>query len=232
MSHENREPAQISYLLIPARGGSKRAPGKNLKKFRDSTVIAETISRAIESTEFSRVIVSTDSDLIAEESKTAGAEVPFVRDGQLADDYTGTLPVVLDAASRLGIKDEDLLTVMYSTSMLKPETIKAFMEQVKRYSSHFHVGVRKFSHPIDRRLAIGSDGMLSIENPRQAETRTQDLPERYFDCGKIYSAKASSWQDRKSMLDGPVFGFEIPLVESFDADTPEELDFLVSLKEL
>lgn len=220
------------YLVIPARGGSKRAPGKNLKKFRDTTVIAETISRAIESTEFSRHIVSTDSDQIAWESKTAGAEVPFIRDGRLADDHTGTLPVVLDAARRLGMKDEDLLTVMYSTSMLKPETIRAFMEQVKKSPREFHIGVRKFSHPIDRRLALGIDGRLSIENPRQAETRTQDLPERYFDCGKIYSARVSSWQNRKSMLDGPVFGFEIPLVESFDADTPEELDFLVSLKEL
>lgn len=116
--------------------------------------------------------------------------------------------------------------------MLKPETIRSFMEQVKKSPSDFHIGVRRFSHPIDRRLALGSDARLSIENPEQAETRTQDLPERYFDCGKIYSARVSSWQNRKSMLDGPVFGFEIPLVESFDAATPEELDFLVSLKEL
>lgn len=223
---------QLSYLVIPARGGSKRVPGKNLKRFRGTTVLAETVGRALVSLEFSRVIVSTDSHEIAKESRFAGADVPFIRDSSLADDYTGTLPVALDAAKRLALKNDDILTVMYSTSMLKPETIRAFMNQVRTLPKEFHLGVKKFTHPIERRMVFREDGSLLIEDPEQAETRTQDLPERYFDCGKIYSATVSSWQNRRSMLDGPVFGFEIPLVESFDADTPEELDFLVNQKDL
>ena len=181
---------------------------------------------------FEKVFVSTDSEAISATARDAGAEVPFLRTSALSDDFTGTLPVVLDAVNRLGLDDSSDLFVLYSTSLLSAKTLLDFADQVALAPNEFHVGVRKFPHPLERAL-VGSLGKsLVMKQPEFSGTRTQDLETFYFDCGKVYASKVSSWKSRASMLDGPIRGFEIPLKESFDADTLEEIDFLTSLQRL
>ena len=139
-----------SYAVIPARGGSKRIPNKNIQEINGMPLISFPITAALGSQEFADVFVSTDSKEIAEISVAHGASVPFIRDSKLSDDLTPTIPVVRDAISRIAsLADEDIICCIYPTSISYSEGTP----QRRPWATQF-CGTREFEHSIPRLGAI------------------------------------------------------------------------------
>ncbi len=187
----------MNVAIIPARGGSKRIPNKNVKPFAGRPIIAYPIEIAKESGVFDKIIVSTDSEKIALTAKEYGAETPFMRPEELSDDSTPTAPVLLHALEWLGMNGmpAKYACCIYSTApFVRTEYIKKGFEVItgKKVSSVF--SVTTFPFPIFRALKIVESGHLNMFWPENEMTRSNDLPEAYHDAGQFY------WLDSKAFL--------------------------------
>ena len=138
----------MNLAVIPARGGSKRIPRKNLRLFCGKPMIVWSIEAALESACFERVVVSTDDEEIAELAREHGAEVPFVRPAELSDDHTGTTPVVAHAARSCGAAGEDLVCCIYATApFLRAEDLVRGREVLEASEAEFAFAVTSFAFP-------------------------------------------------------------------------------------
>lgn len=219
----------FNICIIPARGGSKRIPRKNIRLFNGKPIIAWSIEAALESGCFDRVIVSTDDIEIADISRSFGAEIPFCRDASLADDYTTTHDVVINAISQLVSKGFHIKNVccLYATApFVRPQDISeglVALEELQSEKSYvFPVG--RFRYPIQRALFLDSEsGRCKMCNPELFTSRSQDLEERYHDAGQFYWAMASTWQQSRGLLHNgtPIV---IPSWRVQDIDTIEDWD--------
>ncbi len=183
--------------IIPARGGSKRIPNKNIKLFAGQPIISYSIKAAQETNLFNRIIVSTDSEKIASIIKKFGAEVPFIRPAELADDFTGTDAVVLHALKCLLNSGEkiDYVCCIYATApLVRSKDIHKGFELLQDYNATSTFTVTSFPSPIFRALKINDSGRIEMFCPQYLETRSQDLPEAYHDAGQFY------WADVKKYL--------------------------------
>lgn len=217
----------MKVAIIPARGGSKRIPGKNTRLFAGKPIIAYSIEAAKQSGLFDRIIISTDSDQIAEVAKDYGAEIPFKRPSELSDDHTPTAPVVAHALNWLAENDSaaDYACCIYATA---PFVQAQYLQQgfqvltAKNASSAF--SVTSFAFPIFRALKIAKQGHLQMIWPEHQLTRSNDLPESYHDAGQFY------WLDAKKFLqDQLMYGADaqpviLPRYLVQDIDTPEDWD--------
>jgi pseudaminic acid cytidylyltransferase len=211
--------------VIPARGGSKRIPHKNIKLFCGRPMIAYSIEAAKDAAIFDRIIVSTDSKEIASTAKEFGAEVPFMRPVELADDYTGTDTVTLHALKWLMEHGEkiDYICCIYATApFVKAEHIIKGYNLLCEKNSTSCFSVTTYSFPIFRSLKINDQDRLEMFWPEYREARSQDLTEAYHDAGQFY------WADVKKYLEEnqfylkdavPVF---LPRYLVQDIDTPED----------
>lgn len=177
-----------NVAIITARGGSKRIPRKNIKLFRGKPMIAYSIETALNSGLFEMVMVSTDDNQIAEISKQLGAEVPFIRSKQTADDYTGTADVMIEVLNDLqktGKQFDNACciypTAPFITKQILDESYKLLID--KKFDSVFPVCA--FSYPIQRALEI-NDSKTSMVWEENLNKRSQDLPARYHDAGQFY----------------------------------------------
>jgi len=214
----------MKIAVIPARGGSKRIPRKNIKQFCGKPIIAWAIIAARESGLFDHIIVSTDDSEIADIAKAWGAEIPFMRPSSLADDYTSTVPVIADTIKNcieLGWLVEYACCIYPCTPFIDKDDINLSLELAIKSDSNFVYPVTEYPHPIQRAMRQLPTGEMQFYNPQYELTRTQDLEKSFHDAGQFYWGKVSAWLEHKNMhTDG--LGIPIPNWRVVDIDTLED----------
>lgn len=211
--------------VIPARGGSKRIPNKNIRLFCGRPMMAWSIEAAKNCGLFDRIIVSTDSEEIAKTASECDAEVPFMRPKKLSDDYTGTNAVAKHCLEWLLSQGEhiDYACCIYATApFLQTEYLKKGFELLKESGSAFTFSATSFSFPIQRAIRIKPDGHVEPMFPEHIKKRSQDLEETYHDAGQFYWGHAASF-----LKDIPLFSSNsrpviIPRYLVQDIDTLED----------
>ncbi|UCR86014.1 pseudaminic acid cytidylyltransferase [Pseudomonas chlororaphis] len=183
--------------LIPARGGSKRIPRKNLKPFDGVPMIARSIATALDSGLFDQVLVSTEDPEIAELARACGASVPFMRPMELADDFTGTGPVIVHALNALRERGEtfDYACCIYATApLLQLRYLRQGLAALEAHpEKSFAFSVCSFAFPVQRALTLDEQGALTSLYPEFRNTRSQDLPPAYQDAGQFYWGRSEAW---------------------------------------
>lgn len=208
--------------VIPARGGSKRVPRKNVRVLDGRPLIAWTIDTCLTAGCFDRVVVSTDDDEVADVARTAGAEVPFIRDASLSDDHTPLARVMADAVRQLALTDADTACCVYPTSIgLAPTDLTAGADLLDQPGSPYVVAVVRYSHPIQRALVLEADHELTMVEPTLALERTQDLPPRWHDAGQFVWGRADAWLSAAPVLTA-ARGVEVPAWRVVDLDTEDD----------
>ncbi|RON12533.1 pseudaminic acid cytidylyltransferase [Pseudomonas frederiksbergensis] len=179
--------------IIPARGGSKRIPRKNLKPFDGVPMIVRSIRSALESNLFDQVIVSTDDEEIAEVARANGAQVPFMRPAALADDFTGTAAVIVHTLKQLPAFD--YACCIYATApLLQARYLRQGHELLVQHpDKSFAFSVAGFGFPVQRALTLDEQGALTSLYPEFRETRSQDLAEAFQDAGQFYWGRSEAW---------------------------------------
>jgi len=178
-----------NVAILPARSGSKRIPGKNVRVFAGRPILAWAIQAALDSGCFERVVVSTDSEDIAAVARAHGAEAPFLRPAELSDDRTPTAPVVAHALQELahqGSRHEYCCCVYATAPFLKPEFLRQGLELLRTTGAGSVFSVTTFAFPIFRALRLEQDGRLAMFWPEHEQTRSQDLPTACHDAGQFY----------------------------------------------
>ena len=185
----------MNVAVIPARGGSKRIPKKNIKLFHGKPIIQYSIEAAMQSGLFDSIIVSTDCDEIAEVAEKVGAKVPFKRPASLSDDYVGTQAVVAHAAKwcREALPDTQNICCIYPTApLLLPSFLKESFELLEKEKSDFVFSVTTFPFPPQRGLLMDQNGFVSARESQFIYSRSQDLDECFHDAGQFYFSRAES----------------------------------------
>lgn len=175
--------------IIPARGGSKRIPRKNIRPFVGKPIIGYSIEAALQSQLFDRVIVSTDDAEIASVAKAYGAEVPFFRPAELADDFTGTNAVVKQCLEWLNTQKYpvDYACCIYATApFVQVKYLREGHDRLISSGKLFAFSVTSFPFPIQRAIRIAIDGSVEAICPENISTRSQDLEETFHDAGQFY----------------------------------------------
>jgi pseudaminic acid cytidylyltransferase len=211
--------------VIPARGGSKRIPHKNIKLFCGRPMITYSIEAAKDAAIFDRIIVSTDSKEIASTAKEFGAEVPFMRPVELADDYTGTDAVILHALKwlREDGKKIDYICCIYATApFVKAEYIIKGYNVLRDKNSTSCFSVTTYPFPIFRSLKLNNQDRLEMFWPEYRETRSQDLTEAYHDAGQFYWADVKKYLKEKQFYSKDSVPVILPRYLVQDIDTPED----------
>ena len=190
--------------IIPARGGSKRVPKKNIKKFLGKEIISYPIKTALESNIFKDVLVSTDDLKIADFAKREGASVPFMRSKKNSDDFATTFDVIEEVLNNLSSK-YTFICCLYPTSVFaKSAHLIEGLNMLKKDDALSSVSaVVSYSHPIERRLTIEGK-FLSVVDKRNFKVRSQDLKVHYYDAGQFYFARTSHLMKEKSTLPNAV----------------------------
>lgn len=182
-----------SVAIIPARGGSKRIPRKNLLPFDGVPMIVRSIRTALDSGLFEQVVVSTDDAEIAELALAHGAQVPFLRPAELADDFTGTAAVIVHALQQLPAFD--YACCVYATApLLQARFLREGFELLQQHpQKSFAFSVCSFGFPVQRALTLDGQGALTALYPEFRQTRSQDLPEAFQDAGQFYWGRSEAW---------------------------------------
>jgi len=214
----------MNIAIIPARGGSKRIPRKNIKKFLGKPIIAYSIEVAIKSDLFDKVIVSTDDSEVAQVAQNYGAEVPFIRPSELSDDYTGTNDVVKHALnwySKQGIPVEYACCIYATVPFLRVKYLQEGLEQLQRHNKSFAFSVTSFPSPVQRAMMIKQNGVVMVY-PEHSNTRSQDLEETYHDAGQFYWGRVEAFLNNEKLFSQHSFPVIIPRELVQDIDTIED----------
>ena len=221
-----------SVAIIPARGGSKRIPRKNVRMLDGKPLISFPIIAALESQMFSEVFVSTDDTEIAEIAKSYGAKVPFLRSAELSDDFTPTIPVIRDSIERIeksGYMFDNCCCIYPTSIFVTPkDLLEAHKQFIRSPKSDFVVSVVKYPYPIQRALGMNSDLDISFLHPEYLSARSQDLPNTYHDAAQFYLGKKSAWMESESVFINAI-GYLLDSSKIQDIDDEEDLrkaDFL------
>lgn len=211
--------------VIPARGGSKRIPRKNIREFCGQPMIAWSIRAALTSGCFDRIIVSTDDPEIAATAVRFGAEAPFLRPAQLADDYTGTTAVVQHAVNELQAVGEhcDEVCCLYATApFVVADDLRRGLDLLRAGGGDYAFSVTSFAFPIQRALRIDAAQRISLFQPEHADTRSQDLEEAFHDAGQFYWGTAKAWLDARVIYGPDSTPVYLPRHRVQDIDTLED----------
>ena len=208
----------MRIAVIPARGGSKRIPKKNIRPFHGRPMIAWSIDAARASACFDRIVVSTDDAEIAAVARAESAEV-LDRPAHLADDHTPTRPVIAHAVEALS--PETVCCIYATAPFLAPADLQAGLAALAPDVA-YAFAITSYAFPIQRALRRRADGHIEMFQPRHFATRSQDLEEAWHDAGQFYWASAATW-----LTDTPIFspasiGIEIPRHRVQDIDTEED----------
>ena len=212
----------MSICVIPARGGSKRIPRKNIRHFQGQPMIGWSIETARSSGAFDRIVVSTDDAEVAEIARSLGAEVPFIRPDALANDHAGTVPVIAHAIDALGLASNVPVCCLYATAPFVDMADLVSGLHSLQAGATYAVAVTQFDYPIQRALRRGHNGEISMMNPAQMQVRSQDLETAWHDAGQFYWALASTWKSDIAVFGAGAHGVELPSHRVVDIDTPED----------
>lgn len=210
-----------NLCIIPARGGSKRIPRKNIKPFQGKPIMAYSIDAALKSGIFDEVMVSTDDEEFAEVAQKFGASVPFLRSDATANDYATTVDVLLEVVDtyRKQGKEFDTVCCLYSTApFVTPERLKeAFGKLSDKVDGCFTIV--EYSYPIQRSLKINESGLVEMKYPEHFKSRTQDLEKIYHDAGQFYFVKTSTLIQEKTAWCKRAMPLVLSELEVQDLDT-------------
>lgn len=212
--------------VIPARGGSKRIPRKNVLPFWGKPMIAWSIEAALRSGLFSTVVVSTDDEEIADIAKKHGACVPFQRPEHLANDMAPTVPVVghaIQTLECLGWRFEKVCCIYATAPFITVTDLRAGYDQIcARPDAEFVFPITSYPFPIMRSVKIDTDGSLKMFWPEHELTRSQDLVPAYHDAGQFYWGTKHAFTTRSGFFNARSYPIVIPRFRVNDIDTPED----------
>lgn len=210
--------------IIPARGGSKRIPHKNVKNFLGVPIIKYSIDAAIQSGCFDEIMVSTDNHEIAEKVQTYGAIVPFYRSEKNADDHASLADViaeVLQYYKAQGKKIDAFCCILATAPFILPERLRQGFSLLTEHHADAVVPVVQYSYPIQRSLKI-EDGQLEMVWPENYRVRSQDLEFRYHDSGQFYWMKTDSFLEQGLLFAKKTIPLIVPETEVQDIDTYDD----------
>lgn len=214
----------MNVAIIPARGGSKRIPRKNIKPFAGKPMIAYAIEAAMSSGLFEHVVVSTDDQEIAEVAHGLGALTPFVRPPELSDDHTPTVPVIAHAigeCEKKGWRIANTCCIYPGVPFIQTDDLRSALELLERSGAQYSFPITSFASAIQRALKRDPQGRTAPFSPEYQLVRTQDLESAYHDAGQFY------WGTREAWLNNPRIhssgaGLVIDNWRVVDIDTPED----------
>ena len=216
-----------SVAVIPARGGSKRIPRKNVRVLDGRPLIAWSIDTIRASAVFDAVVVSTDDDEIADVARSAGALVPFRRPAELSDDHASTGSVIVHAIAQLSglglvTSDQDLLCCAYPAAIgVQPDDYRRGRELLEASGAEYVTTVVRYAHPIQRAMSVDDTGRIGLIDPAASELRTQDLPARFHDAGQFYWGRVAAWATGLPIFPNSV-ALELPASEVLDIDSEDD----------
>lgn len=214
-----------NLVIIPARGGSKRIPRKNIKDFLGVPIIGYSIKAALDSQMFDEVIVSTDDPEIAKVAKDLGGHVPFYRSAKNSDDYSTLSDVLIEVIEEYRNNDvevDNVCCILPTAPFLNgSKLIQSFHKFIENdFDSVFPV--LEFSYPIQRSLVKTDRGLLKMSQPEYLNTRSQDLEKHYHDVGQFYWIKSKCLIKERSLMTNNTGMIEMSPLEVQDIDTPED----------
>lgn len=215
----------MNLAVIPARGGSKRIPRKNIKDFCGKPIIAWSIEAALRSGCFDRVIVSTDDLEIADVARKWGAEVPFMRPTNLADDYTSTIPVVRHAVEwhlQSGQAPVYVCCIYATAPFVSASDLRHGYELLAGNNCNYAFSVTSYPFPIQRAIRITNQERIEMFHPEHFNTRSQDLEEAWHDAGQFYWGRANAWIEGKMLFTPEAIPVRLPRHRVQDIDTVED----------
>ncbi|MBX9889411.1 MAG: pseudaminic acid cytidylyltransferase [Flavobacteriaceae bacterium] len=215
--------------IIPARGGSKRIPNKNIKDFFGKPIITYAIEAALESGLYDEVMVSTDSEEIANVALRYGAKVPFIRSSDNSNDFATTVDVlceVLDWYKNNNIDFEFASCIYACTPFVNPKILRDSFDMLFTKNCDCVFPVLAYSHPIQRALKLTDVGEIVAFYDSNSNARTQDLDNAYHDAGMFYTFDVEKLMVNRSLRTQNTFAIEIDELHAHDIDT--EIDWVLA----
>ena len=216
---------QMNIAIIPARGGSKRIPKKNIKMFCGKPIISYSIKAAKDSGLFDLIIVSTDSQEIKEVAESYDATVPFIRSNELSNDFTIISDVIRNAIQWVSknIGEPKMACCIYATApFIQCEDLKKGYELFEKKMCNYVFGATSFPFAIQRAIKKNNKGGISMFQPEHYKTRSQDLEEAYHDAGQFCMGRPSSWSKNENAFTGNSEIVLLPRWRVQDIDTQED----------
>ena len=217
----------MNLCVIPARGGSKRIPLKNIKLFCGKPMIVWSIEAAKTSGCFDRVIVSTDDKRIRDIALSNGAEVPFIRPHEFSTDNACIIPVVAHAINWLNEQNDldiNVCCIFATAPFLLASDLVQGLETLKKTGADYAFSVTSYPFPIQRAIRILKENRVEMFQPEHFHTRSQDLETAWHDAGQFYWGKANSWINNKDIFGSNSAPVPIPRYRVQDIDTEEDWD--------
>lgn len=215
----------MKIAVIPARGGSKRIPRKNIRNFSGKPMIAYAINAAKESGLFERIVVSTEDEEIRRVALASGAEIPFSRPKELADDHTATVPVIkhaITACKAIGWNPDIVCCIYPAVPLLRPADLSLALDLLlETPTAQYSLPVIAYPSAVQRALVRDELGHLSSLYKEFQLSRTQDLPKAYYDAGQFYWGYSSAWLSELSPHNNAV-GLITSQWKAVDIDTEED----------
>ncbi len=224
-----------SIAIIPARGGSKRIPKKNIKSFYGKPLIYYAIKSAIKSNCFERIIVSTDNKQIARISKKYGAEILFMRPKKLSNDKASTRAVTIHCIKflqNLRVKFDYVCQIYPTAVLMNYKNLKKGLNLIKSKKYNFVFGVSEYPYPIQRSFKIVKKGGVKMKYPRFRYKSTNNLEKNYHDAGQFYIGHKNSFLNYKPMFGLKSFPIIIGKSDAWDIDDTEDWKIAKSLYKL
>jgi len=227
----------MQIAILPARGGSKRIPRKNILPFGGKPMIAWPISAALETGLFDHVVVSTDDDEIAEVAVAAGAVAPFRRPAYLSDDMSPARGVINHAIEQIeaqhGARVQTVCCIYATAALITANDLLAAREILQNDPGlRFVFAAASYPHPVQRAMTMDAQGGVEMLFPEHAKTRSQDLVETFHDAGMFYWGRRDAFMDNHPMFSPKSRPYIIPRERAQDIDTPEDWGFAEALLRL
>lgn len=221
-----------TVAIIPARGGSKRIPRKNIRPFAGKPMIAWSIEAALASGVFDEVIVSTDDQEIADIAKAHGASVPCLRPAELSGDTAAFMPVIRYHLNALA-EPADFACCVYATApFIQPERLAEAMRNLMASDADFVFSVTPFEYPVQRSLRLNESNLLTFAEPEFALKRSQELEHRYHDAGQFFGGRIAAIMQHDAILFARCLPLIVPRDEAIDIDTEDDWRFAEKLHSL
>lgn len=215
----------MKLCVIPARGGSKRIPRKNIRLFAGRPMLAHSIQAARECGLFDHIVVSTDDEEIARVAQEYGAEIPFMRPQALADDYTGTNAVARHAIAWFQAAGQPVAHAccVYATApFLRGEDLRCGFEKLAASGKAFVFAATTYAFPIQRAILLNAQGEVEAFQPEHIFSRSQDLEPAWHDAGQFYWGTAQAYLDEVTTFSTASMIVELPRYRVRDIDTEED----------
>ncbi|MFT6152992.1 MAG: pseudaminic acid cytidylyltransferase [Bermanella sp.] len=218
----------MNIAIIPARAGSQRVTNKNIRPFNGKPIIAYSIEAALQSQLFDDVVVSTDSEKIANIAKQYGANVPWLRPKDIADHHTPTLPVIQHAINLYEAQNNvtiDTVCCVYAAApFVTSELLLKAYDQLLKSNVSYCLPVCEFDYPIHRALRLDDKRNICMADSSNMNSRSQDLPVMYHDVGQFYMGVKQAWLKGEAILGESAQGIIIPRSHALDIDTEDDWD--------